>query len=336
MALEEGAALLLPDLSAYRKIAQLLALEARVQVAEGDWDGAVATMRTGLSMADHVAAAPVLISDLVGIAMASVILDVVEEFVQAPGSPNLYWALTALPSPFVEVRDSMELELRGLGLMPPELQHPERTHLNPEGWRSLLSEFAVQLGAGTGSAMQMSFAGTALVAYTDAKAHLLGKGYRQEEVEAMPVLQTVTIYMVDGYREIADQQLAAFYLPYAQARDRLDDVERRVAQARGTKNGGLAALLMPALGRVRFQAVSLDRRVAALRCVEAIRVYAAEHEGRLPGRLADLRTVPPAQNPATGEDFLYEVSGGTAALSAPLERYDRPDKAIRYEITIAR
>ena len=46
---------------------------------------------------------PTLIGDLVGIAIASIAIGPLEEMLSQPVCPNLYWALTNLPSPLVSM-----------------------------------------------------------------------------------------------------------------------------------------------------------------------------------------------------------------------------------------
>src|SRR5205807_5064204 len=56
---------------------------------------------------------PTLIGDLVAITVAFQAIGPVEELIQQPGSPNLYWALTALPDPFIDLRKGLDGQ-RGL------------------------------------------------------------------------------------------------------------------------------------------------------------------------------------------------------------------------------
>jgi hypothetical protein len=59
----------------------------------------------------------------------------------------------------------------------------------------------------------------------------------------------------------------------------------------------------------------IDRQLAALTTVEAIRSYAAANNGQLPAQLSDITETPVPLNPATGEPFEYRVDDGTATLS---------------------
>ena len=61
----------------------------------------------------------------------------------------------------------------------------------------------------------------------------------------------------------------------------------------------------------------LDRRVAALRVVEAIRLYAASHDGKLPEDLNQVTEVPVPDDPATGKPFEYRRDGAAAVLALP-------------------
>jgi hypothetical protein len=84
-----------------------------------------------------------------------------------------------------------------------------------------------------------------------------------------------------------------------------------------------------------FTALRLDRRIAALRCVEALRMYAAD-KGRWPAKLDDVTAVPIPLDPATGKPFDYRVEGDTFTLSADPPENEKPSaaNAIRYVITL--
>jgi hypothetical protein len=94
--------------------------------------------------------------------------------------------------------------------------------------------------------------------------------------------------------------------------------------------------LLPNLSRMYFHQTRLDRRVAALQCVEAIRMYAAEHEGKLPASLAEVTDVPVPIDPVTGKEFGYQVEGGTFTLDSPAPPGERPDQGSRYVVTLRR
>ena len=95
---------------------------------------------------------------------------------------------------------------------------------------------------------------------------------------------------------------------------------------------------LPAIQKVVAASVRLERRVAALRCVEAVRLYAAGHEGKLPATLDAIPEVSIPIDPMTGKAFTYRVSGDRATLSAPAPQGERatPYNTLHYELTFRR
>ena len=83
--------------------------------------------------------------------------------------------------------------------------------------------------------------------------------------------------------------------------------------------------------------VRLQQRLALLTCVEALRMHAAEHEGKLPAQLSDIK-LPLPVDPVTGKPFAYKLDGGTAHLrgTPPAGLEQNPAYNIRYEVTIAK
>jgi hypothetical protein len=107
-----------PNLDKYRQLGFLMSLKVRLEIAQKQYDRAVGTMRTGMAMARHVGEAPTIIQGMVGIAMAAVMLRGVDELTQAPGSPNLYAAIEALPRPFIDIEKPIAEELKALDANP--------------------------------------------------------------------------------------------------------------------------------------------------------------------------------------------------------------------------
>ena len=82
----------------------------------------------------------------------------------------------------------------------------------------------------------------------------------------------------------------------------------------------------------------LEREV--MRVIEAVRLHAAGHEGRLPDKLADITAVPVPLDPGTGRSFEYQVESGTATLIGPplnvpvRKNQPVPKTGLRYRLTI--
>jgi hypothetical protein len=82
----------------------------------------------------------------------------------------------------------------------------------------------------------------------------------------------------------------------------------------------------------------VDRKIAALRTIEALRLYAAAHGGQLPDRLAEVTAVPMPIDPVTGRPFEYTRKGDTATLEGPPPEGDdsHAGNTLRYSLTIKR
>ena len=66
-------------------------------------------------------------------------LDRVEELIQQPDCPNLYWPLMTLPAPFVNVRPALEFEHHMLIRSVDGLEHLDAAR-TPEQWGHLAAE----------------------------------------------------------------------------------------------------------------------------------------------------------------------------------------------------
>ena len=128
-----------------REIANLLNLRCRLELSEGKFEDALYTLQTGLALARNVGNSDTHISNLVGIAIAAIMFNRVEELMQIPGSPNLFWALTALPQPFIDIRRSMQVELNTIYRSFPQLRELERAAakkpLSTKETEKLIDEF---------------------------------------------------------------------------------------------------------------------------------------------------------------------------------------------------
>jgi tetratricopeptide (TPR) repeat protein len=189
------------NLSKFRRIIFLLDLQARIQVAQGDYDKAIDTIQTGFTMAKHIDKGITLLHGLIGVAISARMCRPLEQFIQQPDAPNLYWALRDLPQPLIDLTERSEHE---------------------------------------------------------------------------------------------DQDI----------RDKMRLLMNR-----------------------------LDRNMAALQCVEAIRLYAAAHNGKFPNELSDITQVPVPNNPATQKPLIYKRTGAKAFLEAP-DTKEQDKHATRYELSL--
>ncbi len=103
------------------------------------------------------------------------------------------------------------------------------------------------------------------------------------------------------------------------------------------RNAGLAEIILPATAKAAVAQVFIDQKLAALQTIEAIRMYAGEHDRRLPESLDALATLAPApDDPVTGRAFAYHLEGNRASLetAATIPGETGPSGGLRFEITM--
>jgi hypothetical protein len=338
--------ILLPEVQEFRNMARIVALRARLQIAERKFDEAITSLQTGYGMARHVAKQPFLVSGLNGLAIANMMNDQVLALCQQAGSPNLYWSLTELPSPLIDPQTSIEAEYDGLYLQWPELQTLRHTQYVPEQWdhvlRKVVSElvgyeddFARSRASDKQRAKEIAKTlSHALAEAPRAKAALLAAGYSQTELDSMPPAQVVLLYSLDIYDAIRDEFFQWWHLPYPQAAEGMSRTERELPALMKREIVPFARTLLPHVSIAMSAFARTERQLAAVRCIEALRIYAAAHNGQLPPTLDAIKQVPIPLNPMTGKPFPYHLEGKTAVLDADggLTSTPRP----QYRIVVAK
>src|SRR5258708_26581659 len=119
---EEGIGNMFPEVQGFRELAALLALRTRLHLTDGDFDQAIFSLQTGFSLGRAVGQAPTLINYLVGAAISQIMIRQVENLIQQAKSPNLYWALSYLPNPLIDLRKGLAGERLMLFATLPELR----------------------------------------------------------------------------------------------------------------------------------------------------------------------------------------------------------------------
>jgi hypothetical protein len=323
------------ELGPLQLLAEALQVRFRVQVARQQFDDAIRTAKTMLALSRHLSEHPTEVAGLLGLAVAHLGLDTLEEMVQQPSCPNLYWALTDLPCPLVDLHKTVQGErlriaadfrsLRGdasmteseletlVGRLSGVLSYArEQAGLPPRGLRPLLGARArdqAKLGA--------------------ARRRLVESGYQPKLADQLPALQVILLDEKREYEVRRDERMKLLALPLWQIQD-----------CDGSDGGepgrdGLLAVLLPPIVKIRRTQGALERQIALLRHVEALRLYAAGHDGKLPAKLADI-PVPLPDDPFTGKPFVYAMEGADAHLRSgssrgeePLERSD-----VHYVVTL--
>lgn len=341
--------ILLPEAQKSRSLARLIALEARLRLGERDYVGAVDVLQSGYALARHIAAEPTLVNGLVGLSISGMMDQVLLDFAQRSDAPSLYWALTFLPRPLIDLRTGLEGEMYALHLTFPALTEGERS---PEEWNAAAQKLLVgmpQLMSMAADETQSKQNWTALLSHLavmakvalrrdELRGFVVRCGRTSKEVERMNDSQLLLEFTRLKYEQLRDDMFRWMTLPYAEARPGIEAAEKQLSDEK--KDGGeiipFGAVILPAVSTMKHHYARADRRHDVLRIVEALRLYANHHDGKLPQSLADLTNVPlPKIDPISSRPYEYVLDGDVARLTLPEE--NRGDKtALVYEITVAR
>lgn len=327
----DGFNLLLPDLQKMRALAAALQTRFRDEIARGRIDDALYTARTMFALARHTGEHPTIIGSLVGIAIAYVSIAPLEELLERPGCPNLYWAMTNLPQPFIALDKGIDGErllfLAEFGdLSDSEPMSPERIEAVLVHIDAVNHAARRKGGSYARSYLDLRVKDAGYVA--GARARLVEYGIAERMAARFPADQVILLDERRKYEVRRDEEFKLYNLPTWEVEARLLSPPRAVVP-------GLFDFLMPNLSRVRRAVGRLEQRMALLRHVEALRLHAAAHDGKLPRTLADIE-VPLPPDPFTGQPFRYECDGDTAHLrgTPPKSEANTAVYNLHYEVTI--
>jgi hypothetical protein len=333
--------LLLPDMQEMRIHAPLLVLKARVAIAEHRYTDALRTLETGFAFAVQINEGPFLIGSLVGIAVANQMADCLLELIERPDAPNLYWALSVLPRPLIDLRHAYEFEYVVAELQLTDLADLDRSR-PPAEWDAVLARYRKDmerllqfekkvLKPGSGPADPASKSSD----LPAARKYLTEVvGLSSANVEAMPPAQVLMLHVRHYLHEVRDNVFKTTYLDfpqsYAMTKSEMDilralpDVEAAL----------LPRYLLPAISKVRLAQVRIERKLAALRVIEALRMHAAANNGELPEKLEEVRVAAVPTDPGTGKSFEYQRDGQTATLVSRIPGEPIETTGLRYHVTL--
>jgi hypothetical protein len=331
----DGIGTLLPEVQQMRSLARALQARMRMEVAQGRFNDALRTAATMLAMARHLGEHPTFIGELVGIAIATTSLVPLEEMLQQPGCPNLYWALTALPNPLIPLTQGTEGErmmemwvFRDLDDSAPMSADQLKKFIAP------LDQALDIADANSGKLGVRAWLDSQIKDKTKVSAarnRLVKHGLVEQRLMQFPAEQ---VLLLDEKRELAtrfDDMMKFGNFPFWQT----EELSRQAKP--NTVPAIFADALLPAVISVRRAQARLDQRVALLRQVEALRLHAAINKGTLPAKLSEV-SVPLPNDPVTGKPFCYELKGETAHIRGSAPRGEEKNAVfnMHFEVTIQR
>ncbi len=329
----DGVSLLIPEVQQMRPLASALKVRFRAEVALGRFDDALRTAKTMFAMARHLGEHPTLVGNLVGYTIANMAIGVLDEMLQQPGCPDLYWALTNLPSPLVRLDKGIEGE-RALVLT--EFRDLDPTApMSADQLKRFIAYIDILLGGGKPLELKKG-----VQAWLDARTkdegkvsaarrRLIESGLAEDRVVRFPAEQVILLDEKREFEVRRDDIMKTMSLPAWQS-------EALADQAPPAREPALFAhALLEGVSGVRLPQARLDQRIALLRHIEALRLYAADHNGTFPAKLTEI-PVPLPDDPFTGKPFRYEVNGTTAHLrgSPAASMETDPGYKVHYEVTL--
>jgi hypothetical protein len=330
----DGLGLSQPELGPLHILATALQARFRVEIATRRFDDAIRTAKTLFAFAHHLEENPTEPANRLGLTIADLTVDTLEEMLQQPGCPNLYWALTDLPCPLVDLRKGFQ----GTGILVATELKPLRddTSMTDEQIEKVVGRISGVLGYVREQAghTPRNFRATLAALTKDTgklqatRRRLIEAGVAEGLVPNFPATQVILLDEKREYELHRDERVKLLALAPWQI-DALSDAER------GPSESGLLTVLLPPVAKLRQVQGRFEQRIALLRHVEALRMYAANHEGQLPLKLTDI-TVPLPVDPFTGKAFPYEVEGDTAHIrgGSPQGEEKNPVYNIYLKVTI--
>jgi len=306
-------------------------LRCKVAVAESRVQDAIVILGQQYAMAWHLGQDEVIVSNLVGVACAEMGSEDALYLVQRPETPNLYWALATLPQPLIDLRRAQSFERQMLYEQFKVLREVDETPRPVGYWQDFVDRLAAQAG-NCANEFRLSAAafrdpptaratvvGFIAAAYPGAKRFLIEQcGLSHEQVAAYPTAQVVFLAVVRYYDQARDDVFKWTYLPFSQTPPGTGGgLSSEAVQLKPEEIGWCAMpadKLLSGAGSISYSSAHAQQTIALLQTVEAIRMYGAAHEGKLPPALDDV-PVPAPADPVTGKPFDYEYRGNEAVLT---------------------
>jgi hypothetical protein len=329
---EPFATIILSDVQGSRDIVgNGLSVWIRQHIARGQLAEAREAILVGLAVSRHYSRTPFLITQFVCAHLDSMLMTRIEELLSQPDCPNLYWALSALPRPLVDLRPSIELEQRFLQMSVPGLDDLDRLQTEEQWTTHALSAFDLFSQMPDKMAGRPLLAHAAQIARPEMSEWVDGGANR---VAQMSDAEAALRWFLHAQQEQAEETTALMSLDPQAAIPRLAALQKRMEKFY-SKLGVPALQVVASTPSSYLVAHGLELRIDALRVVEAIRDYAAHHGGQVPPSLDKIVDSPVPDNPLSGKPFQYEATPDGATLST--QGYQVNEKEIgeiRYRIKI--
>jgi|GEM_PF-5800136 len=322
---EKGFNALIPSLNETRALANLLKINAIRQIRAGKITDGLQNIRIGMELGRKVASEPILVSGLVGNGiLAMMTTEVMDELLNRPDSPNLYWAFVSLPRPLISEQNCWQSTRLNLVTTIHELSEVNIDRISADQWHVIIDKAIEVSRIGSGNSNDPRFAQIRQILADEITRSLpearlsYAATYNlpANSVELLDPFKVVATYWFNEYQAIDDDYYKLTALPYVQQAPLMQATRDKLNRMIRAEPANVFLTFQGNYARICTTLARADRSLAALTIVEALRTYAASHGGALPATLSDIPSdIPIPTNPATARPFGYTLQGDTATLS---------------------
>ncbi len=304
-------------------VSEVLELALFVQIKHKKVHEALTLVSTGLSFAHRLLESGSLSNFYSGSQLSHSMLEKLYYLISLPDTPNLYWALSDLPRPFMSCKNVVENQCMRWRRLYTSLYKADRSEILISEIKELLTHEAFPFNTmKSRKAPGHVKAVFAIKLYPDAKMYLIKKGWNRETVNSMDRLRVIALFLTSKRRLLTHRILTLLSLPRHKWGNRYTRLANDITGLRvdlyafsNWERFFLEDIYAVFESLVNKEGV-IDRQVAALRCIEAIRLYRGTHKGGMPASLEEL-SVPVPVDPLSGTGFQYTKEAKRSTLSAP-------------------
>jgi hypothetical protein len=276
------------------------------------------TLRLAYELAIKVGRDPALVSALVSLGMVDTTNGALADLMNRPDSPNLYWALANFPRRKSILRIDDGRFGVTVGTIPELALVLAGEDLSADQWRHVLDQVRQLAESEWDNKKKLPdpIADSSPETLKDAR-QWYAKAHHLDEKKARDIDPAIVLgsYYFSQFQIAYDDMYKLLKLPYPELLRKSDQyTQQTISRWQHDQPANPFLQHLPGINRAVETFTRVDAQLAALTAVEALRSYAAAHDGALPKRLEDVTDTPIPQNPATGKPFHYELQDGAAAI----------------------
>ncbi|MDR2170073.1 MAG: hypothetical protein LBP59_08025, partial [Planctomycetaceae bacterium] len=320
-----------------RFLGRYLSSKADWEIRNGRYDDATKTIRVGLALGDHImnsAPSNFLVSLLVGNAINGMIQRQILHLIAQPNAPNLYPELTQLRPHFPLLTDAISSEQTGFvftksikseiwdnyeNLSSAECKQIIEqitgvcSVLNIDDFYLNAENFRIRKNDET----RLLFLFCAF-SYQPAKERLRERGMSDEKINSLSIYQVIAPYAIEKISHAYGLVNVSVTLKSHNLRDSKTFIgDNWILQELTICSSVdyLLRLLLPASQGAMKSIERTDQFYDLVKIIEAIRYYAAVHDGKLPESLDAIKETPvPKICLLSGKPYVYKVEGKTITI----------------------